>query len=669
MTRQLPWIQALLVVSSLCVPSWGWGLGGDEGRARGTVRPLGVVGAVGDSQAGLLTIHGHHLLPVEGEVVVRLAGEVLEVVSATPEEIQALLPAGLLPGTYLLQVLAGPEGSWAAPVTVGEVADGAPPEPVEVSLLRIREAHADLVAGTLLIRGESLGTSPDTTPTVTLSDVPLFVESANEVEVLARLPGGLRRTGFAASGGDTPLPASSTLQPGTYRVRVVRTAPGGTASIWTDAMDVTTVSGGGTGDITAVNTPAGGGLQGGVASGDANLGLVGCYSGQVLKADGAMWSCAEDADTGINEVEGGSGVSGSILLRTLTLGSTATPTNAAGAIVARDDWGSFAAGSIRVAGNLDLPKTTSAFVGVLTQGGGELLHSFGEANIFLGRLAGNFSLTGWSNTAVGDWALNATTTGGGNVAFGNYALIANTTGINNSAFGHSALSHNTTGESNTALGPEALGLLSSGNSNTAIGYMAGMSLVTGSDNIYIGNQGVADESATIRIGASNSHGYTYIAGISGSASPGGIAVFVNSSGKLGTTISSRRYKEQIADMNAESDVLLKLRPVSFYYRPELDETHLRQYGLVAEEVAEVAPDLVAYDEDGTPQAVRYHFVNAMLLNEVQKQRRLVEEQRVLVEAERRANEEQKTTIGRQASKIEDLEARLARLEAALAGDR
>jgi hypothetical protein len=115
-------------------------------------------------------------------------------------------------------------------------------------------------------------------------------------------------------------------------------------------------------------------------------------------------------------------------------------------------------------------------------------------------------------------------------------------------------------------------------------------------------------------------------------------------------------------MDAESDVLLKLRPVSFYYRPELDETHLRQYGLVAEEVAEVAPDLVAYDEDGAPQAVRYHFVNAMLLNEVQKQRRLVEEQRVLVEAERRANEEQRTIIA-------GLEARLATLEAALAGDR
>jgi hypothetical protein len=127
-----------------------------------------------------------------------------------------------------------------------------------------------------------------------------------------------------------------------------------------------------------------------------------------------------------------------------------------------------------------------------------------------------------------------------------------------------------------------------------------------------------------------------------------VAVYVNADGQLGTTPSSRRYKQQIADMSAESHVLMKLRPVSFYYRPELDEAHVRQYGLVTEEVAEAAPDLVAYDKDGAPQAVRHHFVNAMLLNEAQKQRRLVEEQKAT---------------------IQDLEARLARLEAALAGER
>jgi hypothetical protein len=332
--------------------------------------------------------------------------------------------------------------------------------------------------------------------------------------------------------------------------------------------------------------------------------------------------------------------------------------NTAGAIVARDGTGSFAAGSIGLAGNLDLPSTASASVGVLTTGGKPFLHNFGTDNTFVGANAGNTTLTGTNNSAFGYNALRAATTGYLNSAFGYHALRANTTGymnsalgmgalganttgMSNSAFGNSALSSITTGDSNAAFGAGTLWQFSSGYGNTVVGTGAGSALASGSENIYIGNAttGSGDESNTIRIGTTQTA--TYIAGIYGQTSGSGIAVSVNNLGKLGTTTSSRRYKEQITDMSAESDVLLRLRPVSFYYRPELDETHLRQYGLVAEEVAEVAPDLVAYDEDGTPQTVRYHFVNAMLLNEVQKQRR----------------------------HIQDLEARLAALESALAGDR
>jgi alpha-L-fucosidase len=112
-------------------------------------------------------------------------------------------------------------------------------------------------------------------------------------------------------------------------------------------------------------------------------------------------------------------------------------------------------------------------------------------------------------------------------------------------------------------------------------------------------------------------------------------------------------------MAGESDPLMRLRPVSFYYKPELDPTHTRQYGLVAEEVAQVSPQLVVFDKYGVPQTVRYHFVNAMLLNEVQKQRQLVEGQRKL-------NEEQQSTIARQQAEIQDLAARLAKLEALVA---
>ena len=235
-----------------------------------------------------------------------------------------------------------------------------------------------------------------------------------------------------------------------------------------------------------------------------------------------------------------------------------------------------------------------------------------------------YSSTGNNNAAFGDSALYFNT-GDSNDAFGSHALYANTTGFNNATFGDSALVSNTTGFNNTAVGVSALGLLLTGHSNIAIGGSAGANLTSGeSNNIDIGNFGVVGDSNTIRIGGTQTT--TFVAGISGATSASGINVLVNSLGQLGTTTSSRRFKQDIADLGAESDILMKLRPVAFYYKPELDNTHTRQYGLVAEEVAQVAPGLVVFDSDGEPQTVRYHFVNAMLLNEVQKQRRLVEAQ-------------------------------------------
>jgi uncharacterized coiled-coil protein SlyX len=176
--------------------------------------------------------------------------------------------------------------------------------------------------------------------------------------------------------------------------------------------------------------------------------------------------------------------------------------------------------------------------------------------------------------------------------------------------------------------------------------------VAGSSKIYLGHQGTSTESNTIRIGQGQTA--AFMAGVSGSTSASGVAVFVNSSGQLGTITSSRRYKEQITDLGGESDVLMKLRPVGFYYNSEYDQTHTRQYGLVAEEVAQLAPQLVAFDKDGTPQTVRYHFVNAMLLNEVQKQRRLIEGQK-------RENEEQRGMIVQQQAEIQAVQAQLNQL--------
>lgn len=259
---------------------------------------------------------------------------------------------------------------------------------------------------------------------------------------------------------------------------------------------------------------------------------------------------------------------------------------------------------------------------------------------------------GGMNSAFGAFALYKNTLGDSNSAFGTQALMNNTTGLGNAAFG-TALNNNSTGNYNSAVGYGALNNNTTSGYNVAIGYNAGASHSSGDNNIYVGSGGAVTESGSIHIGTVGTHTAAYIAGISGMTSASGVAVFVNSNGQLGTSTSSARFKDDIRGMHEESDVLMKLRPVAFYYRPELDETHTRQYGLVAEEVAEVAPQLVVYDEKGAPQTVRYHFVNAMLLNEVQKQRRLTEEQ-------------ERTIVG-QESKIQDLEARLSKLEAALAG--
>ena len=210
--------------------------------------------------------------------------------------------------------------------------------------------------------------------------------------------------------------------------------------------------------------------------------------------------------------------------------------------------------------------------------------------------------TGQMNTAVGLDALYVNTTGGYNTASGMIALYSNTTGHNNTASGFSALYGNTTGSSNIAVGNNA-------------GYL----LTTGDNNIDIGNDGVAGEANTIRIGSTQTA--AYIAGISGVTSSGGAAVYVNSSGKLGTVTSSRRFKDGIEGMGGASEAILSLRPVTFRYKPELDPQGIPQFGLIAEEVNDVNPNLVIRDDQGVIQTVRYEQVNAMLLNEFLKDHR------------------------------------------------
>src|SRR5262245_237900 len=241
-----------------------------------------------------------------------------------------------------------------------------------------------------------------------------------------------------------------------------------------------------------------------------------------------------------------------------------------------------------------------------------------------GALASN--TTGSANTTQGMDALFANTTGLLNTAAGSLALVNNTTGSSNTATGADTLLSNRIGSNNTAIGSNALARVNS-SSNIAVGSNAGANLVTGSNNIYIGNEGISsDEHAKIRIGTTGTQRATFIAGISGVTVPAGVGVIVGTDGKLGTVVSSARFKDEIKPMNKASEAILALKPVTFRYKEEFDPEGIPQFGLLAEQVAKVNPDLVARDDDGRPYGVRYEAVNAMLLNEFLKEHRKVTQQ-------------------------------------------
>ena len=282
----------------------------------------------------------------------------------------------------------------------------------------------------------------------------------------------------------------------------------------------------------------------------------------------------------------------------------------------------------------------------------------GVANTATGESALASNTTGGGNVADGVGALTSNTTGGGNVAAGDNALFSNTTGQNNVASGSSALFSNTTGTDNTAVGLGALGFNDSGSFNIAVGVAAGGRLTTGDNNIYIGNSGVDSESAKIRIGTRGTHANTFIAGISGVTVAGGVGVIINSAGRLGTVTSSERFKDEIKPMDKVSEAILKLQPVTFRYKHELDPVGIPQFGLVAEQVEKVDSNLVARDEEGKPYTVRYEAVNAMLLNEFLKAHRRIEEQDGRLQ-------KQEAAIAKQQKQIEALTTGLQKVSARL----
>jgi hypothetical protein len=260
----------------------------------------------------------------------------------------------------------------------------------------------------------------------------------------------------------------------------------------------------------------------------------------------------------------------------------------------------------------------------------------GQFNTAIGAGALLFNIAS-QNTATGAAALLNNTTGSDNTAMGEAALFFNTTGNENTGVGAGVLSSNTTGSANTAVALDALSSNTTGNKNTAIGEAALNSNTTGSGNTVVGfNSGFAVTTANnvICIGASvagaNVNDSCYIGSIFGQTASDGTAVFINSNGKLGTATSSKRFKEDIKPMDKTSEALFSLKPVSFHYKKEIDPASTSQYGLVAEEVEKVNPDLVVRDKEGKPYTVRYDAVNAMLLNEFLKEHHQVHDLKAIV---------------------------------------
>ena len=309
-----------------------------------------------------------------------------------------------------------------------------------------------------------------------------------------------------------------------------------------------------------------------------------------------------------------------------------------------------------------------------------LLNTAGGGNTAVGTDALVYNDTGSNNNAVGAFALFSNTTGSNNTANGSAALYSNTEGLYNTAVGASALASHTIGDRNTAIGTYALPTDTTGERNTAVGVFALNANTSGSFNIAIGGQALssntegggnialgfgAGASVTTAnnvtcIGASgeNVDNTCYISNIFDVTSSGGTAVFIGSNGKLGTLTSSARFKDQIKPMDKASEGILALKPVTFRYKKEIDPKSIPQFGLVAEEVEKVSPDLVVRDKEGKPYSVRYDQVNAMLLNEFLKEHRTVQQQGTTITELKKEIETLTSTVKEQAAQIQKVSAQI-----------
>ena len=324
--------------------------------------------------------------------------------------------------------------------------------------------------------------------------------------------------------------------------------------------------------------------------------------------------------------------------------------------------------------NTDGSYNTGVGAGPLLFNVGDQTTGDGTQNTAIGAAALLFNTTGLANTATGVTALlnniegNGNTANGwgalsnnngnppdgsANTAVGAGALFSNTTGDSNTAIGLNALVNNTTGSGNTAVGVRALDHNTSGSLNIALGVNAGHDVVTAQNAICIG----------LNVFGADVGDSCYIGNIFGETSASGAAVYVNSNHRLGTLTSSNRFKDDIKPMERVSEALFALKPVTFHYKKEIDPAGMQQFGLVAEQVEKVNPDLVVRDQEGKPYSVRYEQVNAMLLNEFLKEHRTVQEQKATIAELKSTVEKQEVTNAQQQKQIEALAAGLQKMSA------
>ncbi|HZR04658.1 MAG TPA: tail fiber domain-containing protein [Candidatus Udaeobacter sp.] len=280
-------------------------------------------------------------------------------------------------------------------------------------------------------------------------------------------------------------------------------------------------------------------------------------------------------------------------------------------------------------------------------------NGFGNSNSAFGADALFSNTDGGNNTAVGDSALFSNQTGGGNVAVGSSALH-NDTGDGNTAVGVNALFPNTTGVANTAVGGAALGNMTSGSHNIALGTQAGSGHTIGDGNVYIGMPGQAAETSK-----------TYIANINTTTEVDDPVYVDTVTGLLGHLSSSRRYKEDIRPMDSASETIYRLKPVTYRYKKEFVRAQSPAFGLIAEEVAEVNPALVARNAKGQPESVHYEMVNAMLLNEFLKEHKKVEDQQAMIGDLKSTVANQEKRFTQQEAQIEALRSGLQKVSAQL----